>query len=662
MTRGALDSRARAWLAAILAATAAVYTISLGNHFVYDDFDLIVNNARLADWGFIWKSLVNDARWFNDPSHLPQSVYYRPLQNVWFALNFHLFGLNPIGWHAAMIALQLLTVWLVFRAASMLANDNNTGLLAAAMFALMPIHAEAVVWPSAVAPPLAAAFQLAAFDAYLRSQRDGDPRERLRRMTLSMASFAGALFSYDSAVVFPAVIGFHAFIFGSNRKVQGGDSLASRLSAAVGAIWPYALESCAFLAMRYWVLGFINRANPENLHPLTAAEIALSIPGAIAAYLTLLAMPWRAAPAHRLEIVGRIDSLGFLLPAAGLLALCGGAFFVLRRHPHRRLYLFCGTWFAVAIGPMLNLGALFGGDLIQDRYLYLASFGFCVMVADLAVTFLCQNESLANVVNVVRVGIGALAIVCVAELIRMQHVWHDDFSLNASAVAANPGAWAWHNRLGMSFLGRSDYLGARREFEAAKNLEPNDGRNRYNLGLALSHLGDMSGAAREMAAGLDLMKSPPASAYADLALAVDAAGDSHEAETALARVEKLPGGTDFADVARAQLLVRHGDTTGAVQELSALLARDPINPKALTTLGAILSSEHRYDEALAMYRRAIEIAPRDEQLHYLAALAFYRSGRAANALEECKIALAIAPENPDVLALSAKIEQAMAAP
>ena len=117
---------------------------------------------------------------------------------------------------------------------------------------------------------------------------------------------------------------------------------------------------------------------------MTAQQIALTIPGALAAYAMLLAAPWRAGPSHRLDIVGRIAAPGFYLPIAELAALCIAGCFLLRSHRHRRLYLFCAVWILISLAPELNLGGLFAKAVLQDRYLYFPSLGLCVMAADLA--------------------------------------------------------------------------------------------------------------------------------------------------------------------------------------------------------------------------------------------------------------------------------------
>src|SRR5208337_717908 len=107
----------------------------------------------------------------------------------------------------------------------------------------------------------------------------------------------------------------------------------------------------------------------------------------LAAYLALLVAPWLAAPAHRVMFVTSAASPDFYLPVA-ILVVIGAAFLLaVRKSPRRRLCLFCAAWPLVALAPVMSLGALREDQLVHDNYLYLASAGWCVMVADWVVRF-----------------------------------------------------------------------------------------------------------------------------------------------------------------------------------------------------------------------------------------------------------------------------------
>ncbi|MGO8909120.1 MAG: hypothetical protein ACLQDM_07335, partial [Bradyrhizobium sp.] len=193
-------------LGGILLGTLLVYLRCLGNGFVYDDRAAIRENDYIGQWSFLWKVLLHDQWWSGSTSDLPESSRYRPLSNIWFGVNFHLFGLDPVGWHLATIAVHLAAVWLLFRLALRLTGDRQVSLLACLLFAAMPVHVQAVVWISAIGLLLTATFEMGAL--VLFASRAGSRF----KLPLAMALYAGALLSHESAVAFPALIGLYVLL------------------------------------------------------------------------------------------------------------------------------------------------------------------------------------------------------------------------------------------------------------------------------------------------------------------------------------------------------------------------------------------------------------------------------------------------------------------
>ncbi|HVN64919.1 MAG TPA: tetratricopeptide repeat protein, partial [Candidatus Binataceae bacterium] len=154
---------------------------------------------------------------------------------------------------------------------------------------------------------------------------------------------------------------------------------------------------------------------------------------------------------------------------------------------------------------------------------------------------------------------------------------------------------------------------------------------------------------------------PPAYGYAYLALVADAAGDAKESDAALAQASKLPDGDETAALTRAQLQFIHGDHSGAETAMRELIRRHPSNSDALAALGAALSSDSRYPEALGAYSRASAIARHDANLHYQAAMLLHALGRDREAREQCASALKIVPDNAAALGLMAELERGAAA-
>jgi len=585
---------------AALALTALVYLRCLANELVYDDHEMIILNRYIGDWAMVWRSFVNDSWWFRNPMALPQSAYYRPLQDVWLAINFHLFGFAPIGWHVAIVAVHLVAVYLVFKIARELSASDElsvskwTPIIAAAIFGVMPIHAQAVIWPTAIPLPMSAAFELAALLFFIWSmRRDGSK-------VVAPIFFALALLSHESAVVFPLILFAYAMLLAPRMPATWRGCMVR--AAIVTA--PFFLEVALYLLLRREVLGFITRRNVTN--PWTAAQGLLTIPSALGTYAMLLIMPWDAGPVHALDVVSSAASSQFLLPALALVGLAASAALALWNDARRATWLFWALWLAISIAPVLDLRAFSPLALVEDRYLYMASVAWCIGLTDLAVSFIMSVESSGRMLA------AAASIVTVAFAASLFHVesfWHDDVALFGTCVEMAPRSTLCHDRLGLALKTRGDAQDAEREFVVAQELDPTDGANLYNLGLTHMQMGRSEQAFDEITRALKTLPDAPAFAYTDLAKLADSLGKADEREAALSHAEELPDGIEQVQVARAQIALGHHDYASAEGFARDAVARNPRNADGWTALGIALHNEGRLDEALAAYQKAMKLHP-----------------------------------------------------
>lgn len=628
--------------------TAAVFLRSVRNGFVYDDNEMIVLNRHIGDWSFFWKAFANDSWWFRDPLRLPQSAYYRPLQDVWLGLNYHLFGFTPAGWHAAMIAIQLAAVWLVFAIARELLRDSIGAAIAAALFGVMPIHAQAIVWPAAIPLPMSACFEMAALLCFI--SRAAAPR---RNRALAIGFFACALLSHESAVLFPFLLAAYMYLLEPRAQGKTEQARLGRfgdLKRSVMAALPFAVETIAYLAIRFSVLGFVSRANRTN--SMTLSEKILTIPGVLAHYLILIVMPWRAGPAHPVLPARSLLAPEFYLPMLGLVATMFAIAVLIGHSPHRRLHLFCALWILIPIIPVLNLGALSALALVEDRYLYLPSAGWCILLGDLAIEFAAAGKS--NTRYAIAAA-SALAVAYAASLWRVEHYWHDEIALFGGCVEMYPASTICHGRLAMALEGAGDWRGAERELLASERLKPDDGATLYNLALLHDRFGAHRAAEAELSHAIDLLIDSPVQPYLELARVADEAGDLSVRERALAHAAAMPEGPAPAMALRAQLMLAHRDYASAAETLKKLSALAPRDVRVWVLLGDAEVALGKPDDALASYERALELNPGDSNLHLLRAWALDRLGRNDDALAECGRALALNPQNQAARDLARRI-------
>jgi protein O-mannosyl-transferase len=505
-----LSGRQRVILGATLLATVLAYLPSLRNGWVFDDWVEIVNNHFIGTWAFVVKSLTHDCLWYYDPAHLPQSPYYRPLQDLSLALGYFLFGTHPAGWHAAGIALHLIGVALAFRLAQLLTGETAMGLLAAAIFAVLPAHVEAVAWTSAIPEPLVAIFEMAALCCFIRRKAGWS-----RGLTLALAFYGCALLTHESAILFPLIIAGYVFLLEAppappRRGRQRSDSARTRIRSSIRASVPFLALAVAYLCVRVAVLGlhgavrvhggniWTRLAGAGHLAELGTPGGALwrfigTAPVVILDYMATLAIPGFAGPAHDVNWIAGV-SAPTILAAGAIIALASLAFVLARRSPDRRLYAFCALWALIALAPAMNLFEIF--SLVQDRSLYAPSFGFCLAMAVVAVR---AARSWPRARKPVAAAMALLLAGYMGSTVWIQHYFYDNSAFFGRCITVNPGNSGYRFALA-NFQGtRGDYRGVAVQYEALARQFPDDPQIHKSLAEAYMKLGRVADAQAEIA-------------------------------------------------------------------------------------------------------------------------------------------------------------------
>jgi hypothetical protein len=114
------------------------YLNNLGNGFVYDDRFIIQESQVVQELD--WASMVGSSYW----GELVQAGLYRPLTLLSFGLNRAFGGPEPFGFHLVNNFLHATASVVVFYFAIALGAGRLTSLAAGVLFAVHPIHTEAV--------------------------------------------------------------------------------------------------------------------------------------------------------------------------------------------------------------------------------------------------------------------------------------------------------------------------------------------------------------------------------------------------------------------------------------------------------------------------------------------------------------------------------------
>ncbi|MDR3764212.1 MAG: glycosyltransferase family 39 protein [Acidobacteriota bacterium] len=464
----ALDPR---WLCALSVLLAAlVYLRTAGFPFVYDDHGQILANARIQSWHYLPKYFTQHL-WSQMGEDLPNN-YYRPLFLVWFLLNFKLFGTAPAGWHVTSVLVHALVTLVVYLFAARTLKDRLAAGVAALIFAVHPIHAEAVAWVSGVDEPLFALFALLTVYGYLRWREDGQQGW----LACSLGAYALSLLSKETAIVIPAMVLFYEW------RGTRGQRFAPRARRTLLTVAPYLGLAAVYMVVRTLALRGVA---PNVGNHATVGSVLLTLPETIWFYLVKLVWPSSLSVFYSLYFVTQPGVFNFWLPLLGILAVGTGLWWLARQEEGVAEAI---AWMTIPmVPPLLALTRFDVRDLVHDRYLYLPLFGFAMIVAALVRKLKIGERKAGNIPVAQVVLVLGVTIALSAATVAQAQYWQSDQAIYERGVEIAP-----NNPLALDQLGRlmsveHDYDHAREYFGRALRFDPDDYRVLMSYGVMLDY-------------------------------------------------------------------------------------------------------------------------------------------------------------------------------
>ncbi len=586
--------------AAIAGLAAVLYVNTLFNGFVYDDRFQVLGNRWLGDLASIPRAFTTSAWGFEDSV----SNYYRPLMHVSYVLTHAVAGLQPWAFHLVNVLLHAAVSVLAFLAARRVLAASGAdarralagGAASGFLFAAHPIHTEVVAWIACVPELLLTLLALAVVLLHARGTRGARAG--------AVACFFAGLFAKEIMVAVPLVLAAWDLAFERPRP---------RPAAWVRRYAPYAAALAVYAVMRF---AAISELTPLRRHAsLGALGYAINVFPLFAEHLRALVIP---APLSAFHVLHPIDSLLSVRGVAGVAVTAGfvaAAIVAFRRAPA----VFCAlAAIALPLLPVLYIPAV-GENTFAERYLYLPSFGFVLLVG-IAVARVWERRpaALAAVVAVTAAyGVGTIL---------RNRTWHDDFTLWTDTVAKSPDSAYAHNELGIGFEERGDLPRAMAEYEEAILLSPRMVRAWNNLGVALHHAGRRDAAAEKLRRAVEIDPAY-AKSFVNLGNLYAEEGRLDDAVQQYRQAVRLaPRSVEFR-ISLGNALDARGDHPGAMAEYRAALQADPGSADAHLHVGVALAESGQLAEALAYFETAARLAPNDEIVVRNLAQAYRLSGR-----------------------------------
>jgi tetratricopeptide (TPR) repeat protein len=543
-------------LALTVLVAAAVYANALGNGFTLDDRAIVLDNPRVHSIDGMWRAFAHP---YWPEAH--GAGQYRPLVVASFAVDWAVSGGSAAWLHAVNVVWHVAATAAVFLLLAELLAPAGA-LAGALLFAVHPVHVEAVANVVGRAECMAAAFTLAALLAHRRGRR------------WAPLCFALALASKENAVVFLGLAAAHDALLAGGGARRAFRERARLYAAYAGVATVYAGALVALFRGQRFV------AVAPTWRGAGVGERLLTVLSVVPHYARLLVAPFDLSVDYQPR---HIELARTLTPAAavGLCIVLAAAALAAAEWRRRPLVAFAVAWFAVAIAPVSNV--LFpSGVVLAERTLYLPSVA-ASLVAGLAADAVAARRSASPAPSWARVALGAAAaavlVAFAARAWTRTPTWASNKALILTALAEHPESYMTHQVAGRVYFNMGDYAAARREYAIARELFQGDAglyRDAATVSLAAGEL-------RESAALLDT--------------ALAAAPDHAEAWLRLGDLRYRLGDYPRASVAAARALLLAPDSTRAAVVVA----------KAAEAMGDLPRAERVYARALAHRPQAWEL-------------------------------------------------------
>jgi tetratricopeptide (TPR) repeat protein len=548
---------------AIVILVCLLYLNSLGNQFTNWDDAMIYGNSSIRDlsWGGVKKIFT-----------IEKANNYQPLRILSYAIDYHFWKLNPLGYHLSNIFFYILTCLTVFFTLKLLSQHfrENAGeeshfrvaLFGSILFAVHPVHVEAVTWMVARKEVLQGFFFFFAFYTYLRGRKE-EGSKKIVYLGIVLASFSFAVLSKPSAVVFPAIILLYEIASGQERFISFIKRHWLFVSAAlmISAVFAFIMLKVMLEAggiKHFRGTDFLSNSLVCLYVFLHAIKLLIFTLNYSAAYSFVVSMPVFCFKNIILMLIT------FLLFALSILSL-------------RRIktIFFSVFFFFIALLPYLNIIPI--STLKADRYVFIASLSYAVLLG-IAFDRLCAYQHKKFSQGFFKLLSIAVFLFLVSGhsfmTIRQNTIWENSYTLWSDAVEKYPNSNTANALMGVVYMELGKDRDAVKYLEKAVQLLPYDYESRNNLGIVYGKLGEPEKALNEFATAIGLR----------------------------------PDG-DTIKINLSVFYQRQKEYEKAEKVLTYLLSKDGKNAQLHFRLGLIYKDAGQYEKAVSEMLKAVELAP-----------------------------------------------------
>ncbi len=579
----------------------AIYFNSFWVDFIWDDLALVVENPLIRSFSNVFKIFLSNLSAQGD-------IFYRPIQNLTYIIDFFLFKFDYRGYHLTNILLHISAAILFYRLTLTLTHDNKLANSAALLFLVCPLWVESVTYISGRADILMAVFILLSFIYYLKD-----------RILFSLIFYTLALLSKEASLIYVLLLIFYISLFKRFDKKRAA-ALSSFLIITVLYIW-----------LRSLTLGSPNMICREFGLYTRGLFFIKAIPG----YLGLIFFPINQCMSYTVKLPASFFEKEVLLSFIFIIFLL--LLFILSLKREKKISFFMG-WFLITLMPYSGIFPI--NAFFAEHFIYIPAMGIFVVFV-----WLLEKIKPKFIFNFIFSG---YLIFFSLATVKYNFAWQDAFRFYERIIKLSENSFAAYNNLGLMYLSRKNYQKAEELLKRALEVKPQFLEGRLNLA-RFYYLKEDYARAIGLAEGV-LEKEPKNYLALDylgtfyFKKGEHATAESYYQKAITLKPYYIPLWLDLHSFYKS---LGQDEEAKKVKEKIGKIDRYSLAELYFNEANVLLN-ENKLDEALACINKAFKINPYNGNYYNTRGVILRRKGDYGSALYNFKQALRISPANWEV--------------
>lgn len=575
---------------------ALVFLPGLGGEFVnWDDATHVAENVAVQT--------------FDIPQMFHQTVQkiYIPLTTLSFAVERKLFGVDPFIYHLDNLLLHILNSILVYVIARRLGLNARSAFAGALIFGIHPMRVESVAWVTERKDLLYAFFYLLSIRQYLSFIKQRNWRTFLGVFVLGILSLLAKPMALSLPLIFFLLDWFHRRNF-SLKLV---------------------LEKIPFIILFIpitWMTYMLHARNPVK----DGMDALLTWIWTFNFYIWKFIWPAVLVPVYHIPDPVSLSNPLYICSIIFFLLLLFGIF----RFRNNRWWIFSMAFYVLSIFFLLRFDHAKDINIVADRFMYLPSFGFCLLIGLWVDSILRLTQTHKFLLKVlVQVALWSIAFLLGLKSIEQSKIWNNTVSLWTHVIRYNPTEFIAFNDRAVGYIHREMYDLALSDYGAILKFDPGNADAHFNRGMLFHKLGRYSSAIDDF--DKVIAKYPYyEKAYNNRGKAYEAAGNDEMALADYTKTIKVNPAFPDGYMNRGNSFNHRGSLDQAIKDYQSVIELDSGNAKAVNNRGTVYAKLLQDDKALDDFNRAINLDPNYAEAYYNRSVIYHRRDQGVLALKD----------------------------